>query len=198
MDIESYINNNLDDVLNLVESNFIEEEFHRSLFDNNEDTEDIEFDDIYEKIHEKKNKIQNNNEKKNQEDEEDDGYYFINLINIFTKHYNKKFDKTENFFNNIKEDKQTSNQMELFFDSIFEYNIFKGKYKLENEDALKYYFDYNDKNKIKELFDNKNNIYIYELNNNKLVMPSLIICLNYIFENNLIDEDWHIYNLNNL
>jgi hypothetical protein len=48
----------------------------------------------------------------------DEGYYYINLINIFVKYYNEKFDKKENFFSGINNEKDTSTLMEMFFECI--------------------------------------------------------------------------------
>ena len=190
MDLDNYINENLDEIVdNIVEDN----ENRNNEFILNEDDNINDFlDDMHEKIYE-------NNNKKSDEEliDHDDGYYFINLINIFTKYYNNKFDKNENFLNNIKKDTETNNQMELFFECIFEYNMFKKKNKIEDNDALKYYFNYDEKNKIKMLFDNEERVYALEHNEKKLITPSLLICLNYIFENKIMNEKWEIYDLIN-
>ena len=71
--------------------------------------------------------ISNNTKINNNENEflNDDGYYFFHLINIFTKYFNNKFNKNEHFFSDIKNlNSDTSNQMELFFDSIIEFTSF--------------------------------------------------------------------------
>jgi len=129
--------------------------------------------------------------------EQDDGYYFFNLINIFIKYYNEKYDKHENFFNNIKKSSDTSTQMEMFFESIFEFRMYKEDNKLSNEDAINNYYDYENKKEIKKLFENNNQIYALEYNEKKIITPSLLICLNYIYEKKIINEEWRIYNLNN-
>lgn len=38
-------------------------------------------------------------------------------------------------------------------------------------------------------------IYMFELDELKLFSPSLIVCLNYVYENNILNSDWNIYNL---
>ena len=161
--------------------------------------EDDNINDLLDELHEKMYNDKLSQEEKPKEDteEQDDGYYFINLINIFTKYYNNKFEKNENFFNDIKKNSDTSNQMELFFECTFEHNVFKEKNNLSNEECFKYYFNNDDKKNIKKLFDDNNKIYVFEHNNNKIVFPTLLICLNYIHENKIINDEWGIYDLNN-
>lgn len=140
----------------------------------------------------------------------DDIYYFINLINIFMKYYNNKFDKLENFFSGIKNnDKDTSSQMELFFDSIVEYKSVKEKFGLDNDKCMELIYldsdsdsnsDSNsDQQKIIELFDKwENQIYMLEMDNCRYISPSIIICLNYIYEKDIFENYWNIYNLRNV
>ena len=145
------------------------------------------------------NNINNNNDDENYED--DDGFYYYNLMNIFIKYYNNKFDKIENFFVGVKNvDKDTSNQMELFFDAIIEYKTVKDKLNLEDIEIMKIiYNNNNDPEKILKLFDEwVGQIYSFEYKDNKYISPSLIICLNYIYENKLIDENWNIYTMRNI
>ena len=156
----------------------------------------------------------NQNQNKNpHEFDDDDGYYFINLINIFMKYYNNKFDKIENFFSGIKEDeKSTSSQMELFYDAIIEYKTVKESFKLDDINCMKLiYLDSdinintetnseinNDTDKILELFSKcENQIYMLDLGIKRYISPSLLVCLNYIYENKL-DSYWDIYNLRNV
>lgn len=146
--------------------------------------------------------------------ENDDGYYFINLINIFTKYYNNKFDRVENFFSGIKNnDKDTSYQMELFFDAIVEYKTVKKSFDLDDKKCMEMiYLDDNiyetsntnspielPNNKILDLFSKwENQIYMLDLGNKRYISPSLLICLNYLFENKIDDNYWDIYNLKNV
>ena len=169
----------------------------------------------------------NNNQNKNHDEfDDDDGYYFINLINIFMKYYNNKFDKIENFFSGIKGDeKSTSSQMELFYDAIIEYKTVKESFRLDDTNCMKLIYldsDINnttqtndteinkdtdtdtntdtntDTDKILELFSKcENQIYMLDLGFKRYVSPSLLICLNYIYENK-IDSYWDIYNLRNV
>jgi hypothetical protein len=132
----------------------------------------------------------------------DDGYYFFNLINIFTKYYNNKYDKNENFFSGVTDlEKGTSNQMNYFFDAVIEYKMVKKHFEVDNDVCMKMIFnDIIDSEKILELFDKwKNQIYMLEFNTHRLISPSLLICLNYIYDNNLLQEnlEWNIYNLRN-
>lgn len=135
----------------------------------------------------------------------DDGYYFINLINIFVKYYNNKFDRTDNFFSGIKNNhKDTSNQMELFFDAIMEYKIVKKTFGLDDKKCMEMiYLDSSDtklpNEEILNLFSNwENQIYMLDLGIKRYISPSLLICLNYLFENKIDGDYWDIYNLKNV
>lgn len=141
----------------------------------------------------------------------DDGMsFYFGLMNVFMIHYNNKFEKHDNFFTGIKDNlKDTSNPMELFFESIIEFKQLKISIIKDIEDdeikeneesvnnlTLKFYFDYDDKQKIYNLFEIwEGQIYCLQFNDNKIISPSLIVCLNYIVVNNLINKDWTIFNL---
>lgn len=142
---------------------------------------------------------------------EDDGMsFYFGLMNVFIKHYNNKFEKHDNFFTGIKDHlKDTSNPMELFFESIIEFKQLKNNISKDIEDeeikqnddsvnnlTLKFYFNYEDKQKIAGLFNIwDGQIYCLEFDNTKIISPSLIVCLNYIVVNNLTNKDWTIFNL---
>lgn len=127
----------------------------------------------------------------------DNGEYFFNLMNIFIKYYNNKFDKVEHFFSNIKDfDKGTTYQMEMFFDSIIEFKMFCECMKLSSNKAMEHLYKETEPEKISKLFEKwDKQIYMFELGELKLFSPSLIICLNYIYEKNILDDDWNVYNL---
>ena len=129
--------------------------------------------------------------------ENDDGYYFFNLMNIFVKYYNNKYDKVEHFFSNINDvEKDTTSQMELFFDAILEYKMMVEKMGLSNEEAMKQLYKESEPEKISAMFEKWNlQIYMFELDELKLFSPSLIVCLNYVYEKNILNSDWNIYNL---
>lgn len=166
--------------------------------------------DKYNKYFDEKNNLKNqmtnmNNEINDEKDElaTDEEYYFFNLLNIFTKYYNNKYDKNENFFSGIVDlEKGTSNQMNYFFDAIIEYKMVKKDFKINDDECMKMIFnDSTDSEKILELFEKcKGQIYMLEFNTYRQISPSLLICLNYIHENNLINEnsEWNIYNLRNV
>ena len=161
------------------------------------------------------------------EEDIDSGEYYFNLINIFNKYYNNKYDKIEHFFSNIKDiETGTSNQMEMFFDAIMEYKIVENKFGLNIEHVDKtdenklaeitpniistynksliseIIYDENETEKIRWMFENwENQIYMFELEGkNKIIMysPSLLACFNYIYQNNIFDENWNIYNLRDI
>jgi hypothetical protein len=127
----------------------------------------------------------------------DNGEYFFNLMNIFMKYYNNKFDKIEHFFSNIKDlDKGTTNQMELFFDSIIEFKMFCECMEISTDKAMEHLYKETEPEKISKLFEKwDKQIYLFEFEEHKMISPSLIICLNYIYEKNILEADWNIYNL---
>lgn len=134
--------------------------------------------------------------------ENDNGYYSISLINIFIKYYNNKFDKTEHFFSGISNnEKDTSYQMELFYDALTEYKNIKKNFELDDNKCMKLIFEDIDLNstKISDLFSKcENQIYMLDLGITRFLSPSLLICLNYIYENKIDDFQWNIYNLKNI
>jgi hypothetical protein len=157
----------------------------------NENNIEIEPDD--EKIEPDDEKIEPDDEKI----EPDAGYYFLNLMNIFIKYYNNKYDKKEHFFSNINNiEKDTTNQMELFFDAITEHKMMIEEMELDNDEAMKQLYTELEPEKISLMFEKWNKqIYMFELDELKLFSPSLIVCLNYIFEKKILNLDWNIYNL---
>lgn len=198
---ELYENNNFDsykpeydNVKNCVENKNISLENSNSNANTNENSDT--------------NSNSNTNENKIGIDElmNDDGYYYFNLMNLFVKYYNNKFDKIDNLFSNVTDfEKGTSFQMELFMDSIIEYKLVKQTFFSNQLDldsnVMKFIFE-NDSNreKIANIFQVwEGQIYLLEINNQfNYISPSLIICLNWIYENNLSDENWNIYNLKNI
>ena len=176
---------------------------------NEDDCEDDVLDELYEKMYElsqPKTNIkelfpnqQTNIQNSTNTDliENDDGYYFFNLMNIFIKYYNNKYDKVEHFFSNINNvDKDTTSQMELFFDAILEYKMMVEKMGLNNGEAMEQLYKESEPEKISAMFEKWNSqIYMFELDELKLFSPSLIVCFNYVYEKNILNSDWNIYNL---
>ena len=73
---------------------------------------------------------ENKDEDEDEDEEDSSTKYYFNLMNIFLRYYNEKYDKSDNFFTGVKDNKtDTSNCMELFFESIFEYEQFKQNIK---------------------------------------------------------------------
>ncbi len=170
---------------------------------NEDDCTDDIIDELYEKMHNtmqdklKTEQPFNNLNSIGEEDENDDGYYFFNLINVFIKYYNNKYDKIEHFFSNINNlENDTTGQMELFFDAIIEHKMMTEQMQLSNDEAMKQIYSESEPEKISLMFEKWNKqIYMFELGEFKLFSPSLIVCLNYIFENNILNLGWNIYNL---
>ncbi len=148
-------------------------------------------------------------ENKDEDSEDSSTKYYFDLMNIFLRYYNEKYDKSDNFFTGIKDNKtDTSNCMELFFESIFEYEQFKQKILEDiksnteisddsiNDLVMKFIFNESESDKIAHLFETwENQIYCLTYKNSKYFSPSLLICLNFINKNNLIYESWNIFNL---
>ena len=106
-------------------------------------------------------------------------------------YYNNKFNKIEHFFSNIKNvEKDTTSQMELFFDAIMEFKIYCEKMELNSNDAMKQLYLEHESEKILKMFENwDKQIYLFEYNDSKLFSPSLIICLNYIYDKNILNDN---------
>lgn len=168
-----------------------------------------------EQVYKKKNKITVGNvskdyshdygvfknlEEKSQNDNNglDHGEYIFNVINLYMKYYNKKYQQNTNFFAEIEnKDKETNRQMELFIGVVDEYQyirevIFKNE---KNE----FYFE--DRNKVKEYIDNEGieSFYVLEIKEKEndiksIYSPSLLDCLNYLRLNDMTDSNWNIYN----
>lgn len=128
----------------------------------------------------------------------DHGEYIFNVINLYMKYYNKKYQQNTNFFAEIEDkDKDTNRQMELFIGAVDEYQyirevIFKNK---KNE----FYFE--DRDKVKEYMDNEQieSFYVLEIKENEnnmksIYSPSLLDCLNYLRLNDITEDSWNIYN----
>ena len=231
MDIDKFINENLDEIIDNSSDFIIDKKDNKSInireiykeLDEEEYNEDYVgelFQDMYlksekqiknskkkqdreEKYAENKEENEekyNDDSKEDNEDEireDDEGIYYINLMNIFMKHYNNKYDKKKHFFSDIKDvTKDTSNQMELFFEAIVEYKMIKEKNNYNDEEMMKYYFT--DKDKIKNLLkEHKGQIYSLEIKYKKYISCSLLVLLNFIHEKNILEEEWNIYNLRN-
>jgi hypothetical protein len=175
--VDKYINDNMDDIIDEL---------------NNED--DIVLDDCDKNnkdiINNYKEEFENNDKKIKQE--MDDEQYYIDLINTFMIHYNNKYNKNENFFSNINNEKETNSQMEIFYESRYELLDIKEKLGYLNEiECMDYIFE-------KEKYSNSikfKSLYCLELNSkHQLYTPALLIALNYIIINKL-EEGWTIFNL---
>jgi len=187
---------------------------------NHDEIQDELFEQMYTKKMLKKNNKQSNKENITEEivsasdseddleDEEKTEQFLTNMLNIFMIHFNDKYEKKYNFFTGIKDEtKDTTNQMELFFESIIEFKMFKQRIELENKDediedidCLNYYFKEENKEQIKDLMNTSNQVYCLDYKGEKIYTECLIICLNYILINKKDDDevyikDWQIYNL---
>ena len=180
INIEEYINENEDE---LIDNDYSNNHEHVETIEqgDNEDTEDDEFNDMlhdeYEKELCKKNVSGGCGGGGG-----GGGVYYFNLLNIFIKYYNDKYNKNENFFTNIKDiDKDTTPQMELFYEMIIEYNLID---ELDNDSKWVKEDD------VHKLIKNPKyqQVYCLELPNKECIYaPSLLICLNYLIEHNNSD-----------
>lgn len=177
-------------------------------YEENEDNEDDEFNDIIHDEYEKKLNMNNGGKSSNDSNEAGDdkgdkgdksdksdkgegGVYYFNLLNMFIKYYNDKYDKNEHFFSSIKDNnKDTSTQMEMFYEMIIEYNTLKKNTVSEDaEDTESIVGDVYKEgdSKICDLLNDSKyeQVYCLELpNKKKIYTPSLLLCLNYIIDNN--------------
>lgn len=204
MNINKFIEDNLDDILDNPEY-FINEKIELNkeenpvetwkIMDNtNEDNgEDeyivgnMDYEDFYE-LKEKQNKIQ-------EESIIEDSDYYFQLLNLYIKYYNEKFNKNENLFYNIKNiESDTNSALELFFEAIIEFKHLKDKLNLDEIDLLDKYYKEND-NEIMNLMNSDDQVYCLEIENNnklnKIITFSLIICLNYVLVNKI--NNWKIF-----
>ena len=201
MDIDKFIDDNLDEILdnpsffisteqntkenkNVIKQNIYEGE------DLEEYDDIIDFQDVHEMLEKKKNL---NKEKDNLENQNEDPEYYFKLINIFMKYYNNKYNKNENLFSNITDkNKDTNSALELFFEAIMEFKDLKEK--LNVDDLLDKYYDSNSE-EIVNLMNSYDQVYCLEINEGKkkIITISLIICLNYVLVNKV--EKWNIFML---
>jgi hypothetical protein len=170
MDINKFINENLDDILNNADEYISKpinndkkkvswkeeiEESSKILDNQNEDeltNEEIQgelFEKYYNKITEKEylksigeyNSDEDEKEDKEDTNEENISEHKISLLNLFLIHYNEKYEKCENYFSNIKNiEKDTSNSMELFFEAIVEFKKIKDELKYEEDEECMDYY----------------------------------------------------------
>ena len=201
INIEEYINENEDELINDDYNKQQHQTVETIEQGNNEDTEDDEFNDMLHDEYEKELVRKNCRGKGGGEEgtfngNDEDKYYF-NLLNIFIKYYNDKYNKNENFFTNIKDiDKDTTPQMELFYEMIIEYNMLKedvggdvgdvGGEGGEGSMCIKGHMEED----VQKLIKNPKyqQVYCLELLNNECIYsPSLLICLNYLIEHNNSD-----------
>ena len=198
INIEEYINENED---KLIDDDY-NKQHHLNVETieqgNNEDTEDDEFNDMLHDEYEKELYLKNcrgtggsggdggggvDTGGSGGVDTGGSGGYYFNLLNIFIKYYNDKYNKNENFFTNIKDiDKDTTPQMELFYEMIIEYNLID---ELDNDSKW-----VKEDDDVHKLIKNPKyqQVYCLELPNKECIYaPSLLICLNYLIEHNNSD-----------
>lgn len=190
INIEEYINENEDE---LIDNDYDKQQSIETIEQcDNEDTEDDEFNDMLHDEYEKE--LVRKNCKGGEKGGEEGNTYYFNLLNIFIKYYNDKYNKNENFFTNIKDiDKDTTPQMELFYEMIIEYNLLKeeGEVDIEEKGGIC------NKEDVYKLIKNPKyqQVYCLELPNKECIYTaSLLICLNYLIEHNNSDiTDCKIY-----
>jgi hypothetical protein len=152
MDIDKFIDDNLDEILdnpsffisteqntkenkNIINLNIYEGE------DLEEHDDIIDIQDVHEMLEKKKN-LNEKKEKDNLENQNEDPEYYFKLINIFMIYYNNKYNKNENLFSNIKDkNKDTNSALELFFESIMEFKDLKEKLNIDGSSRASTYID---------------------------------------------------------
>ena len=200
MDIDKFIDDNLEEILDNP-TFFISTEENKNKVVNIYEGEDLEeqddvidLQDVHEMLEKRKAII---NEKKNEEqpDTSEDPEYYFKLINIFMKFYNDKYNKNENLFSNIADKdkyKDTNSALELFFEAIMEFKDLKEKLNIDEIDLLDKYYN-SDSKEIINLMNSYEQVYCLEINedNKKIITISLLICLNYVLINKI--EKWNIF-----
>jgi len=205
MDIDKFIDDNLEEILDnpaffiSAEQNTKENKNVVNIYEGEdlEEYDDIDFQEIHEMFEKKKEVIKNNSIKNEEKDLKENNYedpdYYFKLINIFMKYYNNKYNKNENLFSNIEDKhKDTNSALELFFEAIMEFKDLKEKLNIDEIDLLDKYYD-SDSKEIINLMNSYAQVYCLEINDNKIITISLIICLNYVLVNKI--EKWNIFML---
>jgi hypothetical protein len=195
MDIDKFIDNNLEEILdnpsffisseqNIEKKNKVINIYEGEDLEERDDI--IDFQDIHEMLEKKK-------ENTLIEDKNEDPEYYFKLINIFMRYYNEKYNKNENLFSNIEDkERDTNSALELFFEAIMEFKDLKEKLNIDEIDLLDKYYE-SDSKEIVNLMNSYEQVYCLEVNidNRKIITISLIICLNYVLVNNI--EKWNIF-----
>ena len=200
MDIDKFIDDNLEEILDnsaffiSAEQNTKENRNVVNIYEGEdlEEQDEIDFQDIHEMLEKKKESLKNEKQDLKENNIEDSEYYF-QLINIFMKYYNNKYNKNENLFSNIDDKhKDTNCSLELFFEAIMEFKDLKEKLNIDEIDLLDKYYD-SDSKEIVNLMNSYDQVYCLEINNDnqKIITISLIICLNYVLINKI--EKWNIF-----
>ena len=145
---------------------------------------------------------ESDDEKTEEEINEEMSEYRLNLLNLFLIHYNEKFEKRENYFSNIKNiEKDTSNPMELFFETIIEFKKTKEVLELDDdEECMDYWACDSDDSKIDAIYSKfpEGQMYCLDYDRKMIITPSLLICLNYLVNHkkDLFEKkNWNIFNL---
>jgi hypothetical protein len=233
MDLDKYINENLDEILDNSEEYIASEqktqktipkkqvtwkeeiEESSNIIDmENEDIATMEeihnelFEEQYNKKAEKEylkslgEYFSDSDDELDEDKKEQISEHKMNLLNLFLMHYNEKYDKCENYFSNVKNiEKDTSNPMELFFESIVEFKKIKEELKIEDdEECMDYFFEDTDDENIDKMIAQfpEGQLYCLDHYEKRILTPSILICFNYLINNkkNLFEEKrWNIFNL---
>lgn len=194
MDLDKYINENYDTIIDDITNNKLDK------FDDiHEIINETYINELYLKKLEEESEIKINESDDDQVDyinnntgDDMDTDYYVDILNMYTMYYNKKYCKTNNFFTNVENDNETNDMQELFYDAMLEYQQVK---KIFNEDL---YYNHTDFDKVNKLYDEYNEqIYCLEINKTKIISASLIVCLCYVINNNYKDINWRIFHTRN-
>lgn len=208
MDIDKYINENLDQI--------IEDSINKpipTLEEELDDVEDLMFEnaelaneivalrseaDLSKHEHEYREFFAPEIEKETGDDI--DIEHLFKLLNIFTKYYNEKFDKNENYFTGIHEQNESSQMMELFLEASFEYRGIMEYFDItDNETMMKMYYSEKQTTIIEDIME-KSTAKLYQCdirgkNAHKIYSMSVLVCLNYILVNGYENVEWYVFTL---
>jgi hypothetical protein len=177
MDIESYILDNIDSII----------ESFQETGDNYEYKLDVE------EILDEEKELEDEEDINEQNDIIDEEYY-LQLTNVFMLYYNDKYCCNLSIYSSVDEDNKTNRQMEILYyhkTKLEDYRDFMG-YEVYS-DAMKDIYVKSDYKKLNNVYDE---VYLLKTSNGDYYAPCLIIILNYIIKQQIKSGEWKIIDLN--
>jgi len=212
-DTSAYIDENLDDIIQQsLEPPHAPERLEEEL----EETEELMYEnaELYHELSERRHDAElsqhesefreffQQGEAEQETAEDIDVEHLFSLLNIFTKYYNEKYDRVENYFTGIHENAESSQMMELFLEAIFEYTGLMQHFDIEdNPTMMTMFYPESDKATIESILNESTHmlyqceIRIPNAKPLRIYSTSLLVCLNYIVENGFGENEWYVFTL---